>query len=223
MRVPHPRIYLACGPWLADVRSSLMNGPRLSALFPFLRNKPHAHQHLTLKSARGDLAGAARRLLASVEYIRPSCARRLAISPMPWFPMPCRSTTVLWTLAPSNREERSHGRTLTHVAPRLPSVSKGGSSAGLSRPWNQVVRWGLRRLVVPHRCGARPGFARGRGYSPMVTFGACAIVRALHVIRGMVILAILDGIVLQSSSICSSGWLIRNGTASHRGQKCLLH
>jgi hypothetical protein len=34
------------------------------------------------------------------------------------------------------------------------------------------VRWGLRRLVVPHRCGARPGFARDRGYSPMVTFGA---------------------------------------------------
>jgi hypothetical protein len=48
-----------------------------------------------------------------------------AISPVPRFPLPCRNTTILRTLAPSNREERSHGRTLTHVAPRLPRVSRG--------------------------------------------------------------------------------------------------
>jgi hypothetical protein len=85
------------------------------------------------------------------------------------------------------------------------------------------VRWGLRRLAIPHRCGARPGSARCRGHSPMVTFGACALVRVLQVIRGMVILAILVGIVRQSSSICSLGLLVRNGAAPHRGQKCLRH
>jgi hypothetical protein len=46
------------------------------------------------------------------------------------------------------------------------------------------VRWGLRRWEIPHRCGARPGSARCRGHSPLVTFGACALVRVLQVIRG---------------------------------------